>query len=142
LLTTYAELWQRLAGQPNALVVEQLQVWLIDATVMRVATRLFQLFPARSTGKRQKWAGVKLHLGLRLFRSLPEVLALTPESENEHRNNFLRPAGAAVLYVFDLGYWTYRVFDTILERGQHFLSRLRQDCNPFILEVNGSRAWC
>ncbi len=142
LLATYAHLWQQLAGQPNPLVVEQLQVWLVDATVMRVAMRLFQQFPARATGKRKKWAGLKLHLGLRLFQSLPEVLALTPEKQNEHKTAFLRPAGEAVLYIFDLGYWSYTLLDTILDRGQHVLSRLRQDCNPLILAVTlGDPQW-
>lgn len=107
LLKTYAHWWQQLAGQPNALVVEQLQVWLIDASVMRVALRLFQKFPARATGKKKKWAALKLHLGRRLFQSLPEVLALTPEKQNDHKTSFLHPAGEAVLYIFDLGYWGY-----------------------------------
>jgi putative transposase len=142
LLNTYAQVWQQLAGQPNPLVVEQLQVWLVDASVMRVALRLFQQFPARPTGKRAKWAGLKLHLGLRLFQSLPEVLALTPEKQNEHKTTFLRPVGERALYIFDLGYWSYNLLDTILERGQHVLSRLRQDCNPLILAVSeGEPQW-
>ena len=142
LLTAYAELWRQLAGQPQPLVVEQLQVWLIDASIMRVALRLFQKFPARATGKQKKWAALKLHLGLRLFQSLPEVLALTPEKQNDHKTSFLRPPGEAVLYIFDLGYWGYHLFDTILDHGQHLLSRLRQDCNPLILAVTeGDPAW-
>jgi hypothetical protein len=142
LLATYAHLWHHLAGQPNPLVVEQLQVWLVDASVMRVAMRLFQQFPARATGKRKKWAGLKLHLRLRLFQSLPEVLTLTPEKQNEHKTTFLRPLGEAVLYIFDLGYWSYKLLDTILDRGQHVLSRLRHDCNPLILAVTqGDPQW-
>jgi putative transposase len=142
LLATYAQLWQQLARQPHPLVVEQVQVWLVDTSVMQVAMRLFQRFPARATGKRQKWAGVKLHLGLRLFQSVPEVLALTPEKQNEHKTPFLRSAGEAVLYVFDLGYWKYTLFDSIIERGQHFLCRLRQDCNPPIVAVRqGDPQW-
>ncbi len=133
LLTTYAHVWQQLAGQPNALVVEPLQIWLIDASVMRVALRLFQQFPARATGQKKEWAALKLHLGLRLFQSLPEVLALTPERQNDHKVSFLRPAGEAVLYLFDWGYWGYQLFDTILDQGQQLLSRLRQDGNPLII---------
>ena len=142
LLTTYAGLWRQLAGEPQPLVVERLQVWLIDASIMRVALRLFQQFPARRTGKQPKWAALKLHLGLRVFQSLPEVLAITPEKQNDHKTGFLRPAGEAVLYIFDLGYWGYHLFDTILDQGQHLLSRLREDCNPLILAVTeGDPAW-
>ena len=39
------------------------------------------------------------------------------------------------MHIFDLGYWTYTLFDTIIERHQHFITRLRQDCNPLILAV-------
>lgn len=142
LLRRYTDWWQQLAGQPQGLVVEQMQVLLIDATIMRVANKLFGLYPARATGKRKQWAGVKLHMSLGLFRSVPTLLALTPEKHNEQKIDFLRPAGEAVLYIFDLGYWAYHLFDTIIENGQHFLSRLRADCNPPILAVtSGDPQW-
>ena len=142
LLQSHAALWQHLAGLPNPLVVEQLQVQLIDATSMKVATKLFSLFPGRATGKREHWAGVKLHLGWRLFRSVPEVLALSAEKQNALKTDFIRPKGEAVLYIFDLEYWAYHLFDRIIAHEQHFLSRLRHDCNPPILAVRqGDPAW-
>jgi len=142
LLQSYAALWQQLAGLPNPLVVEQLQVLLIDSTSMKVATKLFSLFPGRATGRRKYWAGVKLHLGWRLFQSVPEVVALTAEKQNALKTSFLRLAGEPVLYIFDLGYWAYHLFDRIIEHEQHFLSRLRHDCNPPILAVRqGDPAW-
>jgi putative transposase len=142
LLTTYATLWSQLAGQPNLMVVQDLQILLIDATVMRVARNLLDVFPASANGKCTDWAAVKLHTAYRLFRGVPEVLALTPQKQNERKISFLRPVGEAVLYLFDLGYWTYGLFDTIMDRTQHFISRLRQDCNPRILKVYvGQPAW-
>jgi len=135
LLTLYAALWSQLAGQPNLVVVQDLQILLIDATVMRVAQQLIDVFPASANGKCTDWAAVKLHTTLRLFRGVPEVLALTPQKKNERKIGFLRPLGEAVLYIFDLGYWTYDLFDTIIDRTQHFISRLREDCNPRILKV-------
>jgi hypothetical protein len=135
LLTAYAALWSQLAGQPNLVVVQDLQILLIDATVMRVARQLIDVFPASANGKCTDWAAVKLHTTLRLFRGVPEVLALTPQKKNERKISFLRPIGEAVLYIFDLGYWTYDLFDTIMDRQQQFISRLRQDCNPRILKV-------
>lgn len=135
LLTTYAALWRQLAGQPNLVVVQDLQILLIDATVMRVARQLIGVFPASANGKCADWAAVKLHTTYRLFRGVPEVLALTPQKKNERKISFLRPLGEAVLYIFDLGYWTYGLFDTIIDRQQQFISRLRQDCNPRILKV-------
>jgi putative transposase len=142
LLTSYATLWSTLAGQPNLVVVQDLRVLLIDATVMRVAQRLVTVFPAGANGKCPEWAALKLHTALHLFRGVPEVLALTPQKKNERKISFLRPLGQAVLYIFDLGYWTYTLFDTIIDRQQQFISRLRGDCNPLIQAVyHGQPAW-
>jgi hypothetical protein len=142
LLATYAALWQQLAGCPAVLGVRDLQVLLVDATVMRVAQQLMEVFPANRNGKVEAWAALKLHTTFRLFRGVPAVLALSPQKKNERKIGFLRAVGEAVLYIFDLGYWTYDLFDTIIERQQHFLSRLRQDCNPRILKVYvGKKEW-
>lgn len=91
LLAAYAVLWSGLAGQPNLEVVHQLHVLLIDATVMRVAHRLIDVFPASANGKCQDWAAVKLHTAFRLFRGVPEVLDLTAQKRNERKIDFLRP---------------------------------------------------
>lgn len=142
LLETYALLWQQQANARPAQIVEHLHVLLMDATIMRVANKLFALFPARANRRCQRWAAVKLHIGFRLFRSVPEVVTVAPHKINDHRIDFLRPLGEAVLYIFDLGYWTYALFDKMIERGQHFLSRLREDCNPPILAVRtGDPQW-
>ena len=142
LLMTYTTLWSQVASQPQWEVVRDLHVRLVDATVMRVAHQLIEVFPANRNGKCQEWAGIKLHVSFHLFRGVPEVLALTPQKKHERKVNFLRPAGEAVLYIFDLGYWTYALFDDILERQQHFISRLKGNCNPLILEVSvGNAQW-
>ena len=142
LLTAYAVLWSGGAGRPNLLIVKDLQVLLIDATVMRVAQQLIEVFPASANGKCSAWAALKLHTAFHLFRGVPEVLALTPQRKNERKIDFLRPLGQSALYIFDLGYWTYSLFDTIVERSQHFITRLRNDCNPLILAVYvGDPTW-
>jgi len=102
---------------------------------MRVAHRLISVFPASRRGKCQAWAAAKLHTRFHLFRGVPEVLALTPQKKHQRNIGFLRPVGEAVLYLGDLGYWTYALFDTIIDRQQHFISRLKGNCNPLILEV-------
>jgi hypothetical protein len=141
-LATYAALWNQLAGCPALAGVHDLQVLLVDATVMRVARHLIDVFPANRNGKVEAWAALKLHTAFRLFRGVPEVLALSPQKKNERQISFLRPVGEAALYIFDLGYWTYALFDTIIERQQHFISRLRHDCNPRILKVyQGKKEW-
>lgn len=115
---------------------------LVDSSTLRVADRLIQVFPGHRTGRKAEWAAVKLHTAFRLFRSVPQVLALTAEKVNDKSVDFLRPFGEKVLYVFDLGYWKYGLFDSIIELKQHFISRLRDGCNPLIKEVYlGCQEW-
>jgi hypothetical protein len=120
--------------------VRELQVLVVDATVMRVARQLVDVFPVSQAKKPEDGAGAKLHVSLDLFRGLPSVLALSPQAKNERKITFLRPLGEAALYIFDLGYWTYELFDTIIAQSQHFISRLRADCNPRILKVYVGKA--
>jgi len=140
LLVAYATLFATPLGAADLALIQHLL--LIDATVIRVANTLIQTFPAHRTGRRAEWAALKLHLAFRLFRAVPAVLAITAQKVNERKVDFLRPRGELALYVFDLGYWWYWLFDEIIERGQHFISRLRSDCNPLIKAVyQGSQEW-
>ncbi len=107
------------------------RVRLVDSTVMRVSLKLVQKFPGARTGWRKVWAALKLHMAFDLFQGVPEVLAITAQKVNDRKVEFLLPLGERVLYIFDLGYWKYWLFDQIMERKQHFITRLRADCNPY-----------
>lgn len=140
LLVTYASLVGAAPPTLDRALIQHLT--LVDATVLRVADRLIQAFPGHKTGRKAEWAAIKLHTAFRLFRSVPQVLAVTAEKVNEKSVNFLRPVGEKALYVFDLGYWKYELFDQIIDLKQHFISRLREDCNPLIKEVYiGCQEW-
>lgn len=142
LLAAYATLFTMPLGAETLELIRTLNPLLIDATVMRVANRLIQTFPAARTGRCQEWAAVKLHMAFRLLRGIPEVMAITPQKANERTVDFLRKKGEKVLYLFDLGYWKYLLFDDIIDRLQHFISRLREDCNPLIKAVYiGNSIW-
>ena len=140
LLAAYAALVGASAPTLDLEMIRHLM--LVDSSTLRVADRLIQVFPGHKTGRKAEWAAVKLHAAFRLFRSVPQVLALTAEKVNDKGVSFLRPLGEKVLYVFDLGYWKYNLFDTIIDLQQHFISRLREGCNPLIQEVYvGCQDW-
>lgn len=140
LLSSHALLFVQEAGLACLNVVDRVR--LVDSTVMRVSMKLVQTFPGARTGRRKVWAALKLHAVLDLFHGVPEVLAITAQKANDRTVEFLRPIGERVLYIFDLGYWKYHLFDQIIERKQHFISRLRADCNPLIKAVYiGSQEW-
>ena len=55
-----------------------------------------------------------------------------------HDNNFdFITLQKNVLYLFDLGYWSYKTFQKINARKSYFVSRLKSGCNPLIQSVNG-----
>jgi len=140
LLSSHVLLFAQGVGLTCLEVVDRVR--LVDSTVMRVSMKLIQTFPGARTGRRKKWAALKLHAVLDLFQGVPNVLAITAQKANDRTVEFLRPIGERVLYIFDLGYWKYHLFDQIIERKQHFISRLRADCNPLIKAVYvGSQEW-
>lgn len=140
LLLTYSTL---LAQEAGIAYVHWLQsLLIIDATVIRVANALIQTFPANRTGRRENWGALKMHVAFWLCRGIPEVLSITPQKRHESTIGFLRPVGEDALYLFDLGYWLFKRFDEIIERGQQFVSRVKERSNPLILEVYiGCQEW-
>lgn len=123
-------------------VIRQLDVLLVDTTVLRLAQRLAAVFPTYATTQSQRWVGAQLHTRVEVKSSLPEVVTLTSVKEDELSVSFLQEVGRAVLYIFDLGYWCYALFDEIIDQRQHFLSRLKGKSNPLIKEVYiGEQKW-
>jgi len=122
--------------------VRQLDVLLVDASILRVARQLAAHFPTYATPRSTDWAAVELHARLSVLRGLPEVVALTAVKADELSVEFLRQTGETVLYIFDLGYWCYALYDEIMDRQQHFLSRLKTGSNPLIKAVYvGEPSW-
>lgn len=95
-------------------------VRLVDSTVMRVSLKLVQKFPGARTGRRKVWAALKLHMAFDLFQGVPAVLVITAQKVNDRKVEFLRPTGERVLYIFDLGYWKYWLFDQITQHSLKF----------------------
>jgi hypothetical protein len=124
------------------ILIDDLRVFLVDASAVQVAMGLISHFPGNAIRGGKVWAGMKLHLRYGLFNHLPEIVDLTAQIRHEVTVNFLVPSGKAALYIFDLGYWKYDLFRSILERGQHFISRCKSTANPLILGIyQGQTEW-
>jgi putative transposase len=137
----FDEIWFRMVHREEILL-EEMRVFLVDATAVQVAMGLISHFPGNAAGKGKVWAGIKLHMRYGFFNHLPEIVGLTAQIRHEVSVNFLVPAGKAALYIFDLGYWKYDLFCSILERGQHFISRCKSTANPLILGIyQGQSEW-
>ena len=109
-------------------------VMLADATVFRLH-RLLSEFPATHSDQ----SGAKLHLVHNLTKQSIERFELTDERSHEssqfRTGNWLRGR----LLLFDLGFYSYRRFALIEENDGFFLSRLKTNANPMIVEER--RKW-
>jgi hypothetical protein len=68
LVSVHSQVWgQYVGGVPLLAPVRTLQVLLVDATVMRVARQLVDVFPVSRAKNPEDGAGIKLHVSLDLF---------------------------------------------------------------------------
>jgi putative transposase len=110
------------------------EVLCIDSTVVRLHDALARAFPACRTNHTQ--AAAKLHTVLNVRGKGPQSIRLT--SERVHDGPVLR-AGRWVrgrLLLFDLGYFSYRLFANLGREGGFFLTRLKEHANPAIVELH------
>lgn len=107
-------------------------ILIVDETVMPLAQTLVELYPA---SRQQARAESKVEVCLHPASGLPDVLSIRPERDNRINSQFLRPKGEKALYLFDLGYWWYALLAEIVQRGQHFVTRLRLDAAITVEQV-------
>jgi len=110
----------------------------IDATVLKLHDWLSKSYAATRTNSNQSAA--KLHMVMSVLDGSPRRVKLTSERTND-RTPWKR-VGRWVegrLLLFDLGYYSYSLFDRIDQNGGYFLSRLKANANPLIVDVH--RRW-
>lgn len=114
----------------------KLKEWaLVDSTAIDVARILKKRFTSTKKGKAQ----LKLHVVFSAFKQIPEQLKTTAQKCNDKCFRFVKKA-KDLLYIFDLGYWSYPLMDKIRDAGSHFVSRLRNDCDPVIVKAE-KKSW-
>ncbi|MBM4320847.1 MAG: IS4 family transposase, partial [Deltaproteobacteria bacterium] len=109
-----------------------------DSTVLRLHRLLEPAFGACRTN--HTLAAAKLHVVMSVLRGKPQQVRLTPERTNDRTP--WRRVGAWVqgmLLLFDLGYFSHRLFALIDANGGFFLTRLKVNANPLIVAVH--RCW-
>jgi len=122
---------------PHAIVPQLAQfrdTMLADATVFRLH-RLLTAFPATH----EEQSGAQLFLVYNMTRRTLSRFSLTDERTHEssqfRTGNWLRGR----LFLFDLGFYSYRRFALIDENDGYFVSRLKTNANPRI--VGERRKW-
>jgi hypothetical protein len=62
-------------------------------------------------------------------------LQVTEGKRHDSRFRFITKA-PNILYLFDLGYWSFTRFKNIADAGSFFVSRLKKSCDPLIVAVS------
>ena len=112
-----------------------------DGSVLRLHDMLAARYPACRTNHTR--AAAKLHLVMSVFGASEHRVRLTGERASERKALRIGDWVRDRLLLFDLGYFRYALFATIVDHGGFFLSRLKDGCNPTVVAVHasGGRQW-
>ena len=121
--------WSRLDGIDRDFLEEFKDVRIVDSTVIEVVKTLRKKFRATTKGR----AALKIHVVFSLKKFVALSIDVTKQTYADVKSKFLK-GGRNVLYVFDLGYWCYDLFEDIIGLGSFFVSRLKDGSDVVIEE--------
>jgi IS4 transposase len=133
---TLLEVLERTAQPGRALrgrLSSFLDLLAIDGTVVRLHDLLEKAYPACRTNHTK--AAAKLTVVMSVTGKGARSVQLSPERRNDSK---LLVVGRWVkdhLLLFDLGYYGYGLFENIDRYGGYFVTRLKANANPTIVEV-------
>jgi hypothetical protein len=102
-----------------------------DGSIIRLNKTLEKVF--ESTCKSQ--AALKLNVKFSLVNLAVTKLQVTEGKRHDSRFRFITK-DPNILYLFDLGYWSFTRFKKIVEVKSFFVSRLKKSCDPLIVAVS------
>lgn len=127
-----------LAQDPGRTLNERLSpfqdVLIQDNTIIRLHEKLAKIWPAARS--RKAAAGIKLGVLTSAIVSGPKSVSLYAETTNDLKTLRIGPWIKDRILLIDLGFYKYQVFTRIKENSGYFVSRLKSNANPLILEVN------
>jgi hypothetical protein len=110
------------------------KLYLLDATVVDLCLSVFPWAKFRKAK-----GAVKIHVGLDGAGYLPEFISLT--DGKHHESNWAKalklPLGSMV--VFDMGFTDYGWYQTLIENGIHFVTRLKSNARIKYLRKRSGR---
>lgn len=103
------------------------RVTLVDASLLDLGLSLLKFYDTSRNDAPTK-AQVKMNTALDLEAQVPEAICLGPGNRHERKmvQRLLQGARKA-LFIFDLGYWDYRLFESLAKAGNFFISRLKSN---------------
>jgi len=126
---------QLLPGSERRLLAHFQEAYAIDGSVARVHAALKKLFAS----VHPEQAALKLNTKFSVKNLAPHEIEVSAGKRHDSRYTGVTN-DAGVLYLFDLGYWAFRLFERICAAGSFFVSRLKANCDPLIVAVT-QPAW-
>ncbi len=123
------------AGIPAGVLAGFKDVLAIDSSILRLHDLLEKPFPASRTNHTK--AAVKLHAVMSVIDGSPRRVRVTSARMNDQTPwRRIGPWVANCLLLFDLGYYSFRLFDQIDRNGGWFVSRLKTNANLLVVAEN------
>jgi len=126
------------SGAPGGYLSNFRQLLALDASVLRLRDLLCTSYPACRTNHTQ--AAAKLHMVMNVVDGSPARLCISDERTND-RTPWRRVGKwlQGCLLLFDLGYYSFQLFDRIDRNDGFFISRLKKNANLLVVAEN--RRW-
>ncbi len=102
----------------------------IDGSVIALCKRVEAIFKSVHKGK----ASLKLNAKLSLTLNVMTKLQVSKGKRHDSRFKFVT-ADSDILYLCDLGYWSFTLLQRIIDAGSFFVFRLKSSCDPLITAI-------
>jgi putative transposase len=126
------------AQEPSRTLSDRLSpfedVLIQDSTIIRLHAKLAKIWPA--TRSLKVAAGVKVSVLTSAIACSPKSVALFAENTSDIKTLRIGPWIKDRVLLIDLGFYKYQIFTRIKENGGYFVSRLKSNANPLIIETH------
>ena len=103
----------------------------VDGSVIKLGKQVEQLFQSVHKNK----ASLKLNTRYSLKLEVLTKLQVSSGKRHDSRFSFVTQE-ADRLYLVDLGYWSFKLMQKIIDAGSFFVMRLKSSCDPLIVTVS------
>ncbi|MDO9097395.1 MAG: IS4 family transposase [Candidatus Methanoperedens sp.] len=128
---------EQLAQEQNKVLNEKLtkfkDVLIQDSTIIRLHKALAKKWPA--TRSKTVAAGVKVGLLVSAVANSPKSIGIYPERTSELKTLRIGPWIKDRILLIDLGFYKHLLFSKIKQHGGSFVSRLKGNVNPLIIDA-------
>ena len=131
---------EQVAQEQNNVLNEKIakfqDVLIQDSTIVRLHKSLSKKWPA--TRSRTVAAGVKVSALVSAVANSPKSIDIYAESTNELKTLRVGPWIKDRILLIDLGFYKHQLFARIKENGGYFVSRLKGNADPLIVDVHNT----